>query len=70
MKLDKVALQRSQSIGTKAVKAALKGKRKADKEREALINRFGMDSVATISEQSKAEAKEAESEGSNKGAEK
>ena len=66
--MDEVALQRSQSIGTKAVKAALKGKRKADKEREALINRFGMDSVATISEQSKAEAKEAELEGGNKGA--
>ena len=52
------------------MKAALKGKRKADKEREALINRFGMDSVATISEQSKAEAIEAELEGGNKDAEK
>jgi hypothetical protein len=70
VQLDEVALQRSQSIGTKAVKAALKGKRKADKEREALINRFGMDSVATISEQSKAEAIEAELEGGNKDAEK
>ena len=48
VQLDEVALQRSQSIGTKAMKAALKGKRKADKEREALIDRFGMDSVATI----------------------
>ena len=52
------------------MKAALKGKRKADKEREALINRFGMDSVATIKEQLEAEAKEAELEGGNKGAEK
>jgi len=43
VQLDEVALQRSQSIGTKAMKAALKGKRKADKEREALIDRFGMD---------------------------
>jgi len=70
VQLDEVALQRSQSIGTKAVKAALKDKRKADKEREALINRFAMDSVATISEQSKAEAIEAELEGGNKDAEK
>ena len=30
---------------------------------EAYINRFGMDSIATISEQSEAEAKEAEYEG-------
>ena len=43
---------------------------KADKEREALINAEGLDSFATISKQSKAEAKEAESEGSNKDAEK
>ena len=48
MQLDEVALQRSQSVGTKAMKATLKGKRKADKEREALIDRFGMNSVATI----------------------
>ena len=66
--LDEVALQRSQSIGTKAVKAALKGKRKTDKEREALINRFGIDSVATINEQLEAEAKEGELEGGNKDA--
>ena len=66
--LDEVALQRSQSIEGKAMKAALRGKRKADKEREALIDRFGIDSVATISEQSKAEAKEPELEGGNKGA--
>ena len=65
MQLDEVALQRSQSIGTKAMKAALKSKRKADKEREALINRFGMDSVATIKDQLEAEAKEAELEGGN-----
>ena len=70
IQLDEVALQRSQSIGTKAMKAPLKGKRKADKEREALINRFGMDSVATIKDQLEAEAKEAESEGGNKDAEK
>ena len=70
VQLDEVALQRSQSIGTKAMKAALKGKRKADKEREALIDRFGMDSVATIKEQLEAEAKEAELEGGNKDAEK
>jgi hypothetical protein len=43
------------------MKAALRGKRVSDKEREAYIDRFGMDSIATISEQSKAEAKEAES---------
>jgi len=68
VQLDEAALHRSQSIGTKAMKAALKGKRKADKEREALIDRFGMDSVATIKEQLEAEAKEAELEGGNKGA--
>ena len=68
--MDEVALQRSQSIGTKAMKAALKGKRKADKEREALISAEGIDSIATIAEQSEAEAKEAELEGSNKDAEK
>ena len=39
VQLDEVALQRSQSIGAKAMKAALKGKRKADKEREALTMR-------------------------------
>ena len=52
------------------MKAALKGKRKADKDREALINAEGLDSIATISEQSEAEAKEAESESSNKVADK
>jgi len=52
------------------MKAALKGKRKADKDREALINAEGLDSIATISEQLEAEAKEAESESSNKDAEK
>jgi len=56
VQLDEAALHRSQSIGTKAMKAALKGKRKADKEREALINAEGLDSIATISEQSEAEA--------------
>ena len=50
------------------MKAALRGKRVSDKEREALINAEGLDSIATISEQSEAEAKEAELEGSNKGA--
>ena len=66
--MDEVALQRSQSIGTKAMKAALRGKRVSDKEREALINADGLDSIATISEQSEAEANEAELEDSNKGA--
>ena len=68
MQLDEVALQRSQSIGTKAMKAALRGKRKADKEREALISAEGLDSIATNKEQLEAEAKEAELEGGNKGA--
>ena len=68
MQLDEVALQRSQSIGTKAMKAALKGKRVSDKEREALINAEGLGSIATISEQLEAEPKEAELEGGNKGA--
>jgi hypothetical protein len=70
VQLDEVALQRSQSIGTKAMKAALKGKRKADKEREALINAEGLDSIATISEHLEAEVIEAELEGRNKDAEK
>ena len=52
------------------MKAALKGKRKADKEREALINAEGLDSIATIAEHLEAEAIEAESVGSNKDAEK
>ena len=68
--MDEVALQRSQSIGTKAMKAALRGKRVSDKQREALISAECMDSVATIKEQLEAEAKEAELEGGNKGAEK
>ena len=66
--MDEVALQRSQSIGTKAMKAALKGKRKADKEREALINAEGLDSIATIAEQSEAEVIESKLDGGNKGA--
>jgi len=70
VQLDEVALQRSQSIGTKAMKAALKGKRKADREREALINAEGLDSIATIAEHLEAEAIESKSEGSNKDAEK
>ena len=70
MKVDETALHRSQSIGTKAMKAALKGKRKADKEREALINAEGLDSIATIAEHLEAEAIESKSEGSNKDAEK
>ena len=68
VQLDEVALQRSQSIGTKAMKAAMKGKRVSDKEREAYINRFGMDAIATIRQQLEAEAKEAELEGGNKDA--
>ena len=70
MQLDEVALQRSQSIGTKAMKAALKGKRKADKEREALISAEGIDSIATIRDDAKMEALEAELESSNKDADK
>ena len=52
------------------MKAALKGKRKADKEREALINAEGLDSIATISEQSEAEAIEGKLEGSKERGEK
>ena len=48
MQLDEVALQRSQSIEGKAMKAALRGKKASGKEREAYIDRFRMDSVATI----------------------
>ena len=44
------------------MKAVLRAKKRADKEREALINRFGMDSVATIKEKLESEAKEADSE--------
>ena len=70
MQLDEAALHRSQSIETKAMKVALKGKRKVDKEPEALVNAEGLDSIATIKEHLEAEAKEAESEGGNKDAEK
>jgi hypothetical protein len=52
------------------MKAALRGKRVSDKEREALINAEGLDSIATISEQSEAEAIEGKLEGGNKDAEK
>ena len=69
VQLDEAALHRSQSIGTKAMKAALKGKRKADKEREALINAEGIDSIATIKEHLEAEAIEGKLEGGNKDAE-
>ena len=48
----------------------MRSKKKVDKEREALINAEGLDSIATISEHLEAEAKEAELEGGNKGAEK
>ena len=48
------------------MKAALRGKKASGKEREAYIDRFRMDSVATIREKSEAEAKEAEFEGENK----
>ena len=68
--MDEVALQRSQSIGTKAMKAALKGKRKAGKEREGLISAEGLDSIATISEHLEAEAIEGKLECGNKDAEK
>jgi hypothetical protein len=70
VQLDEVALQRSQSIGTKAMKAALKGKRKAGKEREGLISAEGLDSIATISEHLEAEAIEGKLECGNKDAEK
>jgi len=68
VQLDEVSLQRSQSIGTEAIKAALKGQRVSDKEWEALINAEGLDSIATNKEQLEAEAKETELEGGNKGA--
>ena len=68
--MDETALNRSQSIEGKVMKAALRAKKKADKEREALIDKEGIDSIATISEHLVAEAKEAESEGGNKDAEK
>ena len=70
MQLDEVALQRSQSIGTKAMKAALRDKRVSDKERQALLNKEGIDSITTIRDAAKIEALEAESESSNKSTEK
>ena len=70
MHLDEVALQRSQSIGTKAMKAALRDKRVSDKEREALISAEGIDSIATIAEQSEAEVIEGKLQSGNKDAEK
>ena len=70
MQLDEVALQRSQSIAGKAMKAVLRAKKRADKEREALISAEGIDSIATIAEQSEAEVIEGKLEGGNKDAEK
>jgi hypothetical protein len=70
VQLDEVALQRSQSIGAKAMKAALRGKRVSDKEREALISAEGIDSIATIKQELETDALEAELEGGNKAAEK
>ena len=60
VQLDEVVIQRSQSIEGKAMKAALRAKKRADKEREALISAEGIDSIATIKEQLEAEANEAE----------
>ena len=68
--MDETALQRSQSIEGKAMKAAMRSKKKADKEREALIDKEGIDSIATISEHLEAEAIERKLEGGNKDAEK
>ena len=68
--MDETALHRSQSIEGKAMKAAMRSKKKADKEREALINAEGIDSIATIAEHLEAEAIEGKLEGSNKDAEK
>ena len=45
------------------MKAALRAKKRAGKEREALIDRFGIDSITANKEQLEAEAKEAELEG-------
>ena len=50
------------------MKAAIRAKKKADKEREALINKDGIDSIATIKQELETDALEAESEGGNKGA--
>ena len=58
------------SFAGKAVKAAIRNKKKADKERQALLNKEGIDSITTIREAAKIEALEAESESSNKDAEK
>ena len=52
------------------MKAALRAKKRADKEREALINKEGLDSIATIKEHLEAEAIERKLEGGNKDAEK
>ena len=68
--MDETALHRSQSIEGKAMKAAMRSKKKADKEREALINAEGIDSIATIAEHLEAEAIEGKLEGGNKDAEK
>ena len=68
--MDETALHRSQSIEGKAMKAAMRSKKKADKEREALISAEGIDSIATIAEQSEAEVIEGKLEGGNKDAEK
>ena len=58
------------SFAGKAIKAAIRNKNKADKERQALLNKEGIDSITTIRESAKMEALEAESESSNKDAEK
>ena len=68
--MDETALHRSQSIECKAMKAAMRSKKKADKEREALISAEGIDSIATIKEHLEAEAIEGKLEGGNKDAEK
>ena len=52
------------------MKAALRDKRVSDKEREALISAEGIDTIATIAEQSEAEVIEGKLEGGNKDAEK
>jgi len=51
VQLDEVALQRSQSIAGKTMKAVLRAKKRADKEREELIDRFAIDSIAANKEQ-------------------
>jgi hypothetical protein len=52
------------------MKAALRGKRVSDKEREALINAEGIDSIATIAEHLEAEAIESKLEGGKERGEK